>query len=113
MSNATTRAALAAALSTVSGITGYALRPKVLRAGDAWPQWRGSERDDTIGFVETWNVLVVLPSDETTADSYADTNQAALLDALRPVMFVASFAPTLFTAEGNDVYALLITGRTE
>lgn len=113
MSNATTRAALAAALSTVSGVTGYAQRPKVFKAGDAWPQWRGSERADSIGFYETWNVLVVLPADETTADSYADVNQAALLNALRPVLFIDSFAPATLPADGNDMYALLITGRTE
>ena len=112
MSNDATRAALAVALSTVSGVTGYPRRPKVFKPGDAWPQWAGSERTDGRSFLESWNILVVLPADEPSADVFADTRQAALLAALSPVVFVDSFAPANIQAEG-DVLGLLITGRSE
>lgn len=113
MSNDTTRTALAAALSTVSGVTGYPRRPTTIRSGDAWPQWAGSQHDGGQGFVETWNVLIVLPPDEAGADTFADAKQALLIAALRSVMFVDSFAPATLATEAGDVYALLISGRSE
>lgn len=113
MSNASTRAAIAVALSTVSGVTGYPRRPVAAKVGDGWPQWGGSERDGGQSFAETWNVLVVLPPDETSADVFADSHQDALIAALRPVLFVTSFAPANYKADDGDVYALLITGRSE
>lgn len=114
MSNAATRQAIAAALSTVSGVAGYASRPTAVTSGDAWPQWAGSERDVASGFIESWVVLVVLPAaDEITADSFADDHQAALIAALRPVLFVDSFAPARLSTEAGDVYALSISGRSE
>lgn len=113
MSNDQTRTALATALSTVAGVTGYPRRPAVVKAGDAWPQWAGSQNDGGRGFVETWNVLVVLPADETGADTFADAKQSLLITALSPVMFVESFAPATMASEVGDVYALLISGRSE
>jgi hypothetical protein len=113
MSNQTTRTQLAAALSTVTGVTGYPRRPAVVKAGDAWPQWGGSERATGRGFTETWNVLVVLPPDEAAADTFADGKQDALVTALSPVIYIDSFAPANFKADDGDVYALLITGRSE
>ena len=113
MSNASTRQAIATALSTVSGVTGYVQRPAAMKPGDGWPQWGGSERDAGQGFLETWRVLIVLPVDEVSADAFADSHQDALVAALRPVLFIDSFAPANFAADGGDVYALLITGRSE
>lgn len=112
--NADTRAAIAAALSTVADVNGYPKRPTVMKAGDGWPQWRGNERAGGFGFVETWVVLIVMPqSDEFTADEFADSHGEALLAALRPVMFVAGMQPATVPAAGNDMYALMITGRVE
>lgn len=113
MSNDTTRAAIAAALSTVSGVTGYPRRPGTFKPGDGWPQWAGSERDGGRGFAESWHVLIVLPAAETDADRFADTHQAALVTALEPVMFIDSFAPANFAGDGGDILALLINGRSE
>jgi hypothetical protein len=113
MSNADTRAAIAAAISTVDGLTGYVKRPTAMKPGDGWPQWRGAARADGFGFLETWAVLVVLPDNETTADEWADSHGYALATALEPVMFVESIAPATIPASGNDIYALMITGRTE
>lgn len=113
MSNADTRAALAAALSTVDGVTGYARRPNVTKPGDAWPMWRGSERADGWGYLETWAVVIVLPGAEDTADAFADEHQAALDAALRPVLHVDSFAPATLPSSAGDLFALMITGRSE
>lgn len=113
MSNADTRQAIADALSTVSDINGYPARPNALNEGDGWPQWRGGV--PRAGAVEnTWAVLVVLPSaDDVTADSFADSHGEALLEALRPVLYVDSIAPAEITSEAGPILALLLTGRSE
>jgi hypothetical protein len=114
MSNAMTRINVAAALSTVGGVTGFPRRPAVMRAGDAWPQWRGSERAGGESFEVTWQILIVLPAaDETSADSFADSHLDALADALRSLLFIDTVGPASIPSEGGDLYALMITGRSE
>lgn len=114
MSNAQTRLDIAAALSSVAGVTGHTVRPSTLNEGDAWPQWRGSAHAGGHSYESTWAVLIVLPqADDVTADSFADSHGAALLDALRPVLFVDSIAPATIDTEPGQLYALLITGRAE
>lgn len=108
-----TRDAIASAVSTVEGLTGYRRRPKAPKVGDAWPLWRGSERSDGWAFVQTWMVVVVLPGDEATADEWADQYGAPLFEALEPVMFVDKIEPAAIAASSTDMYALQITGRTE
>lgn len=113
MSNAQTRQEIAAALSTVAGVTGHVVRPAALNVGDAWPQWRGGE-PRAFAMVNTWAILVVLPqSDDITADGFADSHGEDLLDALRPVLAVDSMAPATIAGDTGDLYALLIIGRSE
>ncbi len=113
MSNAQTRQDIAAALSTVAGIHGHAVRPAAMNEGDAWPQWRGGV--PRAGAVEnTWSVLIVMPqANDITADGFADSHGEALLEALRPVLYFDSIAPAEIPVESGQMYALLITGRAE
>lgn len=115
MSNAQTRQDIADALSTVAGIHGYAARPSTLSEGDGWPQWRGGV--PRRGAVEnTWAVLIVVPqADDVTADAFADSHGAALIEALetRDVLAVDSIAPAEIATEGGPIYALMISGRSE
>jgi hypothetical protein len=115
MSNATTRTRIAAALNTVSGINGYDARPHTIRAGDGWPQWSGGIRDETsVGFEETWRVMVVCSqASANDADRFLDSHGQQLLDALAPILFVDGYAPAKLETEAGDLYALMITGRTE
>ena len=114
MSNADTRAEIAAAVSTVTGLNGFVQRPVSPNAGDAWPLWRGGERSDGSVFVNTWAVLLVLPSSETTADEWADLYGVQLADALESVMFVDAIAPaTISAGSAGELLALMITGRSE
>jgi len=113
MNNAAHRNEIAAALSTVPGVTGYPRRPTAVKAGDAWPLWRGAERSDGFTFVQTFAVIVALPGDEAQADTNADTAAEPLAEALEPILFVESITPaTVGTSEG-DMNALMITGRVE
>lgn len=105
---------VADALDSVAGIHGFANRPDVMLDGNAWPQWRGSAYGGGRHYVDTWNVLVVMPSqDDITADGYADTHAEAITKALRPLLFIDSIAPAEMTTEAGTFYALLFTGRSE
>jgi hypothetical protein len=67
-----TRDAIAAALSTVPGITGSAHEPPTKAAGQAWPVWRDSVTLNGCDAVTVnWYVYVVLPAGDlnTPADA--------------------------------------------
>jgi hypothetical protein len=115
MSNAQTRAAIATAISTVPGLRGHTRQPSPCRAGDGWPLWGGGVRDDeSMGFEETWRVMVVCDQgDSNAADLFLDTHGDDLLAALRPVMSVDSYAPAVLATEAGNLFALLIIGRSE
>jgi hypothetical protein len=108
-----TRAAIKAALDTVTGVTGYLKRPSTPKPGDAWPLWRGAARGDVRLFEHAWAVAVLLPQDELAANDWVDDHIDALVDALRPVLYVEGYDPANFGPEGSPAYGLLITGTIE
>ena len=113
--NATTRTAIAAALNTVTGINGHVRQPSTLKPGTAWPRWGGGTRDDeSMGFFESWQVMVVTDQGSAdAADAFLDTNGADLLAALATVLFVDSYAPARLDTEAGPLFALMIIGRSE
>jgi hypothetical protein len=113
MTNTQTRLDIAAACTTVTGLTGYPKRPLSIKPGDCWPQWGGSDRVQARAFEETWRVLIALPGDEVTADEWADTYQGDLINALSPVLYIDRIEPALIPMSGSDTPAVMITGRTE
>jgi hypothetical protein len=113
MSNHDTRVAIAAALDTVQGLTGTPRRPKLVTAGAAWPQWGGSERADGGAFLVTWNILVVLPAQEQDADEFVDDRLDDLYDAIQPVAHITGYQPAQLQTSEGDLYALMITARSE
>jgi hypothetical protein len=114
MTRAEFRLSVADALNAVDGISGFASRPAVMLEGNAWPQWRGSAYGGGRHYIDTWNVLVVMPGqDDVTADGYADEHAEAITAALRPLLFIDSIAPAEITTEAGTMLALLFTGRSE
>lgn len=116
MSRQDTRAEIAQALSAVTGVHGFAARPSVMSSGDGWPQWRGSQFAGGHSFADTWVILVVMPSaDDVTADRFADQHAEAIIDALRPIVFIDSVEPAEIPADGKGgaLRALAFTGRSE
>lgn len=108
------RAQIAAALSTVAGVKGYAYRPDTLRAGDAWPLLGPLNRGPARSFEVTWRVLVYLPQDEEAASQWIDAHHEPLVDAMEDnVGFVDRCEPVAITASGNDQFAWQITMRSE
>lgn len=107
------RAEIAAALSTVDGVKGYAYRPAVLRAGDGWPLLGPLERADGLSFTATWRVFVVLPQDEQAASEWLDARHEDLVDALEPAGFVDRIEPVELSTEAGGLLAIQITMRSE
>jgi hypothetical protein len=109
------RDAIAAALSTVAGVTGYAYRPATPRPGDGWPLWSTADRSEGWVFIYAWRVLIALPSDERLASAWIDEHQEALVDAMQEndVGYVERFEPVAISTSGGDQLALQITMRSE
>lgn len=106
------RAEIAAALSTVTGVTGYAYRPTTPKPGDAWPLLGPLDRTDGLIFEPSWRVLVLLPQDERAASEWIDGNYENLVDALLPVGFVDRIEPVSLDVGGSNQYALQISMRS-
>jgi hypothetical protein len=113
MSFETTRAELAAQLSTVEGVTGYAKRPSVLMPGDAYPLLGSANRGPGLAFEATWRVIVILSPDEGIALEKAETLLDALAEAIDPVAYVDAVTPFAVPTQGGELFALEITARSE
>lgn len=114
MSLAGDRAAIAAALSTVDGVTGYAYRPATPLPGDGWPRLSSLDRADGNVFYAAWDVFILLPQDEREASDWLDSHHDFLVDALEAsVGFVDRIEPVALSANGSEQFALHITMRGE
>lgn len=109
MSMTADRAAIAAALSTVDGITGSAYRPTVLDQGAAWPLISRLTRGPARDYRVTWRVAVVLPADERRAADFFDAHVDALTDALDDVAWVSGIEPGAVATGGGDLPCMIIT----
>lgn len=114
MSLAETRAALAAGLSSIPGVTGYVKRPTAPKSGDAWPIWRGGERDQPSGLIAyEWALAVVLPQDEEAAADRIEVLIPAVMSAVGRIVYVDGVQPANLNTDTSPVYGLLFTSRSE
>lgn len=113
MSFTDTRAALATALSTVDGITGYENRPAAPKIGGAWLIFESAVRGPGDAFEGTWRVIVFCGGDENTATAFLDNTLPELCAALDPVAFVDTARPGISKVNGTDAYVVEITARSE
>jgi hypothetical protein len=110
-----TRARIAAALSTVGGITGVPTQPTTVTPGIGWPTWVRTEyqtRAGTCQSVETqWDVRVSLPAlaPAEAADSIRDEVAAALAAA---GIVVESAEPDEYTMADHPTPILRFFTRT-
>jgi hypothetical protein len=109
----TTRTAIAAALTTVTGVKGYAWRPRAFKAGDAWPLLGETSRGPGRSWQVDWKVFVVLGNDEKAAADKADALLPDLCAALDPVAFVDTATPITITTDAGELYALELRARSE
>lgn len=108
-----TRAAIAAALSSVDGVTGYVKRPTVLTPGDAVVYVESLDHMLGVVWQATWRIVLFLSADEGVAIEQLDTLFPGVCEALQPVVFPDSATPQLVTTEGGDMTAVVIIARSE
>jgi hypothetical protein len=90
-----TRQDIADALSTLPGITGQPLPPRVMAPGIGWPEWTRTEPLTATGDRITWAVHVTLPAGSPEATVMeADALTGALLDALYELGEIQTLEPT-------------------
>jgi len=113
MSLAGDREEIAAALSTVEGVTGHQYRPRTLPPGTAWPLLERLDNPMALDFQATWRVVVILPADEQRASEWFDAHHELVTDALAPVGHVDRIEPGLVATDAGDLEAMFLTVRRE
>jgi hypothetical protein len=109
-----TRAELATALSTVTGLTGYEFKPTVITAGDAWALLDTADRGPGLAWSATWKVLVCLGGDEVKAMQMTDDVLPELVLALNPIAYVDQARPVIIATEGGPIlFGLELTCTSE
>lgn len=116
MTAAESRAALAAAASSVTGVNVTAYRRQNLAPFEGFVHFtRRARSGNRIGWMDTWQVWLALPPDPATAEAWMDTNLPDLLAALRRELVITSAFPAeLQPAVGSPtVPGLVIEGARE
>lgn len=108
------RATLAAALSTVPGLTGHDMEVTAPSKGDAWPLLVGIQRGPRGRTAEvSWRVIVILGGDVIEAEKMLDTLWWPISDAVQSLAVVDSATAALFPTEAGDMYAAEFIMRSE
>ncbi len=108
-----TREALAEAVSTVPGLTGFLFRPPVLVAGQAWPLFVSADRAAGDAFGGAWRVVVCLGGDELAASAKTDTVLPDLVQAVDPVAYVQQVIPGVLSTQAGEMHILELSCLSE
>lgn len=113
--SAEARKALADAASTVDGITCHPYFVQSIKTGQAVVRLdRINYPPDRFGGVVRWNVVVMLPQDQTQAEKYIEKHLDALVDALDGQWQIAEAQPQQLNIPGVGVVpVLIIAGHRE
>ena len=102
---------IAAAANTCAAVKVSPTYTQTTRPGDGWVSLAGIDRDDTgFGFMDRWEVTVVLPSDIAGAETWMQTNIDALLTALAAQLIVTSATPSTLLLETGSIPGLVVAG---
>lgn len=107
------RQAIADALTTVDGVTGYPYRPKAPKIGDAYPLIEQIERFQGLMFIPSWKVQLWLGGDEFKADEFLEQVAVPVAQALQnsDTLYVTTVLPVAIGTQGGDVFAAEFTGN--
>ena len=105
------RSDIAAAASTVDGVTCASNHRQLTRLGDACVRFVSNARDDSgFGFLTTWQVWIALHQDIATAEKWIDDHTDALIAALSPEMTVTTIAPAELNFGTNSIPGVIVEG---
>lgn len=109
----TDREDLAAAASTVDGVTVAPFYRQTTKVGDGWiDDGPIVPAENGFGWIATWRIRVVTPQDNAASQAYLDSKAPALVAALARELTVTQIDRELgvFEAGGPVVPVITITG---
>lgn len=102
---------LAAAASTVTGVTVAAEYRQSLTPYFGFVKWGSRVRDDSgLGWMDTWQVWIALPQDVKTAEAWLSEHLAELIAAIDDELVVTTVIPADLVLEGGSTNGLIIEG---
>lgn len=110
-----TRQAISDAANTVPEVSCTPHTRVTTRTGDAMVRLgRMNRSSNGFGFVNTWQVLVILPQDLTAAEKYLDTLIPSLIPAVSEELVITSITPQELVLEtGTTIPCCVIEGSRE
>lgn len=111
MNTTADRTAIAAAASTVAGVTCATGYKQLTKPGDASLRLAALVRStDGFAFIATWQVMVMVSQDVAAAEKWLDGKADALVDALAAELVVTRIEPVELVLDTGRVPAVLIEG---
>src|SRR5690606_4632243 len=105
------REVIAAAANTVTGVNVNEWFRQTTKSGDGYVVWsRGDRASNGIGFMNRWEVFIVLPSDLQAAEKWLDERLNQLVNALHTEVVVTSFYPTDLALDSGKLSCVVIEG---
>ena len=105
------RAEIAAAASTVEGVTVTAEYRQTLRPGHGFVKWNGRTRDDSgLGWLDIWQVWLALAQDVNTAEGWITDHLDTLIAAVDDQIVVTDASPADLMLGGHSTNGLIIEG---
>ena len=106
------RESLADAASTVDGISVTPYFRQSTKPGDGYVRLDRTNRDSTgFGFINVWQVLIILPGDLAGAEKFLEARVEALLEALNEEVIVISVTPQQLVLDTGTLPVVVIEGN--
>jgi hypothetical protein len=108
------RTALAEAASTVDGITCHPYFVQSTQPGHATIRLDRTEYPNRFGGVDHWNVVVILPQDQASAEKFIEAHVPAIVAAVGREMAVKTVQPQQLKLDGVGILpCVFINGHRE
>lgn len=105
---------LATSISTVEGVNCTPYRRQTTTPGEAMVRFDRSARDDSgLGYLNTWQVCVILPQNVATADAWIDDHRDALIAAAEDHLVVTSLVVGQLPVDTSLVPCVVLEGVRE
>lgn len=100
---------IAAAASTVAGVTVTPKYRQTLKPLQGFVKWSGRRPSDNgLGWMDDWQVWVALSTDVARAEEWLEANLQALIDAADSEAIVTNAVPAELVLGANSVNGLII-----
>lgn len=111
--SALVRNLIANAVSAVDGVNVSPYFRQTTKAGEGMVRLDRQARDDSRFYLNTWQVLIILPQDIAAAEKYLDAKTVPLREAAREQLTVLSITPQELVLDTGKVPVVVIEGVRE